>query len=196
MRAARVRPKFAAPDDRGPGDFEGDARAASPPAGVDRRDQRETDPEWFAKEVATGPGWQRERIKNFNGLFTTDPEKRPQVDLVADQWSTLEGAAGILGDVHTPKDIEHLPEHVEKIKIRDNLRQERIRKRVEEEVKSPELAKKLQAWYPSWCKRPAFHDEYLSTFNRDNVTLLDTNGKGLDRITEDSIVIGMYNLPR
>ena len=40
------------------------------------------------------------------------------------------------------------------------------------------------------CKRPTFSDEYLPTFNRPNVTLVDTNGKGVDRITEKGIVYG------
>jgi hypothetical protein len=59
-------------------------------------------------------------------------------------------------------------------------------------VKDPELAKKLQAWYPTWCKRPAFSaaDEYLDTFNRANVTLVDTDRKGLSGMTATSIVAG------
>jgi cation diffusion facilitator CzcD-associated flavoprotein CzcO len=45
----------------------------------------------------------------------------------------------------------------------------------------------LKAWYGSWCKRPSFYDEYLKTFNKPNVTLVDTDGKGLDRYTENGI---------
>jgi cation diffusion facilitator CzcD-associated flavoprotein CzcO len=40
----------------------------------------------------------------------------------------------------------------------------------------------LKAWYRQLCKRPCFHDEYLQTFNRPNVHLVDTNGKGVERI--------------
>lgn len=34
------------------------------------------------------------------------------------------------------------------------------------------------------CKRPCFDDEYLPTFNRANVHLVDTKGKGITKITE------------
>ncbi|MFC7659909.1 hypothetical protein ACFQV8_30955 [Pseudonocardia benzenivorans] len=36
---------------------------------------------------------------------------------------------------------------------------------------------------------PCFHDEYLQAFNRPNVTLVDTHGKGPDRVTENGIVV-------
>ncbi len=34
------------------------------------------------------------------------------------------------------------------------------------------------------CKRPCFHNDYLPTFNRPNVHLVDTQGKGITEITE------------
>jgi cation diffusion facilitator CzcD-associated flavoprotein CzcO len=43
--------------------------------------------------------------------------------------------------------------------------------------------------YGYFCKRPCFHDEYLQTFNRDNVTLVDTQGRGVERITESGVVV-------
>ena len=33
------------------------------------------------------------------------------------------------------------------------------------------------------CKRPCFHNEYLPTFNRSNVHLVDTKGEGINQIT-------------
>ncbi len=39
------------------------------------------------------------------------------------------------------------------------------------------------------CKRPVFNDEYLPTFNRPNVTLIDVSDtKGVERITEKGII--------
>jgi cyclohexanone monooxygenase len=38
------------------------------------------------------------------------------------------------------------------------------------------------------CKRPCFHNQYLTSFNRPNVTLVDTAGQGIDRITEKGIM--------
>lgn len=163
------------------------------PAAVDHRVHWKTDPEWFRKEVATGPGWQRERLRNFHLHFTT--EKQPEVDLVNDNWTSAVGMCAIAGNKAGPKTPDDLPAYMQKLHTLDLPRQERVRKRVEQEVKDPAVAKKLQAWYPTWCKRPAFHDTYLETFNRDNVTLVDTDGKDPDRITADSIVVGGESYP-
>ena len=61
---------------------------------------------------------------------------------------------------------------------------ERIRRRVDEIVKDKKTADALKPWYDMGCKRPCFHDEYLPTFNRPNVTLVDTDGKGIKEINE------------
>ena len=65
---------------------------------------------------------------------------------------------------------------------------EQIRSRVDEMVADPETADALKPWYRQFCKRPCFHDDYLATFNRPNVTLVDTKGQGVDRITEKGIM--------
>lgn len=70
----------------------------------------------------------------------------------------------------------------------DNMTMERIRRRVDSIVHDPEKAKSLKAWYRRFCKRPCFHDVYLDIFNRNNVTLVDTDGRGVERITENGIV--------
>ena len=49
-------------------------------------------------------------------------------------------------------------------------------------VEERKTAEKLKPWYRQLCKRPCFHDEYLQTFNRPNVHLVDTDGKGVERI--------------
>jgi cyclohexanone monooxygenase len=64
---------------------------------------------------------------------------------------------------------------------------ENIRKRAETVVHDPVTAESLKPWYDWLCKRPCFHDEYLEVFNQDNVTLVDTEGRGMERITEDSV---------
>jgi cyclohexanone monooxygenase len=40
------------------------------------------------------------------------------------------------------------------------------------------------------ARSPCFHNEYLETFNRENVTLVDTDGKGVERITRRGVMIG------
>ena len=83
----------------------------------------------------------------------------------------------VAGNTAGPSSMEELPAYMQKLHALDLPRQEHIRRRVKETVKDPVVAQKLQAWYPTWFKRLAFDDEYLSTINCDDVTLLDTNGK-------------------
>jgi cyclohexanone monooxygenase len=63
-----------------------------------------------------------------------------------------------------------------------------VRARVDSIVKDPVTAAALKPWYRQFCKRPCFHDEYLQTYNRPNVTLVDTNGLGVERLTEHGVV--------
>ncbi|MDP1793286.1 MAG: monooxygenase, partial [Acidimicrobiales bacterium] len=63
-----------------------------------------------------------------------------------------------------------------------------IRARVDAIVEDPETAHNLKAWYRQLCKRPCFHDEYLDSYNRPNVQLVHTDGKGVERITEHGVV--------
>ena len=55
------------------------------PSSVDVRDNRPTDPEWFA-EIAT-PGWQRRWLENFTA--TQSGMAMPEQDLVMDGWTDL-----------------------------------------------------------------------------------------------------------
>jgi cation diffusion facilitator CzcD-associated flavoprotein CzcO len=55
-------------------------------------------------------------------------------------------------------------------------------------VKDKKTAEALKPWYRQFCKRPTFNDEYLPAFNRPNVKLVDTMGRGVDRITEKGLV--------
>ena len=66
---------------------------------------------------------------------------------------------------------------------------EEVRARVDAIVSDPATAEALKPWYGYFCKRPCFHDEYLQSFNRDNVTLVDTGGLGVQRITEAGVVV-------
>lgn len=50
------------------------------------------------------------------------------------------------------------------------------------------LEEALKPWYKAFCKRPCFHDEYLDSFNRPNVHLVDTKGRGVDRITGNAVI--------
>ncbi|KAL4898664.1 FAD/NAD(P)-binding domain-containing protein [Aspergillus ambiguus] len=158
------------------------------PASVDVRDQRETDEQWFHREVARSKGWQRERMRNFHQHFTLG--ETPAVNLVDDGWTRAPALVALTGYTGGPKLPEEIPPYRAKLIEIDSYRQNRIHSRVDHEVNDPLTAEKLKPWYPVWCKRPLFHDDYLKTFNEDNVTLVDTDGKGIDRMTADSLVVG------
>ncbi|KAJ3533882.1 hypothetical protein NM208_g7783 [Fusarium decemcellulare] len=159
------------------------------PSAVDRRDNRPTDPKW-AEEIRSKPGWQYERIENFQA-FVTNAAKKPHVDLVDDGWTKMlsHSALGGCPDLEC-RTLEDIQKHVEELHVIDLPRQESIRRRVDEIVTNPNTAEKLKPWYPGWCKRACFHDEYLQSFNKPNVELVDTNGFGVNEITEDGVVVG------
>jgi cyclohexanone monooxygenase len=66
---------------------------------------------------------------------------------------------------------------------------EQVRARIDAVVQDRATAEALKPWYNQFCKRPCFHDDYLQTFNRPNVRLVDTKGKGVERINETGVVV-------
>jgi cyclohexanone monooxygenase len=149
------------------------------PSSIDVRDNRPTDPEWAA---SLEPGWQRRRMENFNNLVSGvfEPE-----DLVNDGWTDIIGKLLIMMRRGA---IEAGTDPGDAVELADFEKMESIRSRVETMVNDPNTAEALKPYYRQFCKRPCFHDEYLDTFNRPNVTLVDTHGKGVERITEQGIV--------
>jgi cation diffusion facilitator CzcD-associated flavoprotein CzcO len=74
--------------------------------------------------------------------------------------------------------------------LADFAQMEDIRARVDALVTDRATAEALKPWYGYFCKRPCFHDGYLQTFNRPNVTLVDTRGRGVERVTGAGVVVG------
>src|SRR5204862_2960697 len=74
--------------------------------------------------------------------------------------------------------------------LADFEKMESIRARVDAVVDNKRTAEALKPYYRQFCKRPCFHDEYLPTYNRPNVTLIDTDGKGVTRVTETGVLVG------
>ena len=86
-------------------------------------------------------------------------------------------------------------EDAAELKALDFQLMDKVRQRISDTVEDPVTAEALKPWYHQLCKRPCFHDEYLPTFNRPNVTLVDTGGKGIDRITANGVVVGGTEYP-
>ena len=150
------------------------------PSSVDVRGNSPTDSAWAA---SLEPGWHKHRMENFNSLISGVPQDK---DLVDDGWTDLigkmvrrfrEGADGkeqSIGEIMEMANFEKMNE---------------IRDRVDEHVSDPDVAEALKPYYQMFCKRPTFNDDYLPTFNRPNVQLVDTDGKGVERITEQGLVV-------
>ncbi|KAF1934769.1 cyclohexanone 1,2-monooxygenase [Clathrospora elynae] len=153
------------------------------------RRQQATDDSAWAHDVATGPGWQRARRLNFDTFFDGQKHPADHPDLVADGWTQLaRGFAGFIGGprVVTPKTVD---EHVRALYEVDVPLAEQARAHVRDSVVAdPATAERLQPWYPMWCKRPTFQDGYLPAFNQPNVTLVDTDGRGVERCTPRGLV--------
>jgi cyclohexanone monooxygenase len=155
------------------------------PSSVAPRDNRPTDPYW-ARTLK--PGWQAERMKNFTHLLYGGTVSE---DLVHDGWSE------VLRDVVLDPSFRDLAPS-ERVKVReavDIVRMDKIRDRVDSVVRNEAVAESLKPYYAYNCKRPAFHDEYLDTFNRPNVTLVDTQGHGIERMYENGVVANGKEFP-
>lgn len=152
------------------------------PSSIDVRANRPTDPDWAA---SLADGWQQRRMENFNNLVTGRPEAE---DLVDDGWTDIIG--NLLVRIRDAGDNADLsPEGLAAtMELADFQKMNQIRARVDDVVADDATAAALKPWYRQFCKRPCFHDEYLQAFNRDNVTLVDTDGRGVDRITPTGIV--------
>ncbi len=152
------------------------------PSSVDERGNKPTDPEWVR---TLKPGWQDYRNNNFCSILAGIPVEE---DLVGDKWTSLFKK---LSELLTGKEDSDLSDEGMAImsEIADYQKMNEIRDRVSLTVTDPETAEALKPWYGQWCKRPTFNDEYLPTFNRPNVKLVDTRGKGVERVTENAVVV-------
>ncbi len=153
------------------------------PSSIDVRGNRPTDPDWAE---SLEPGWQRRRMENFNTLVSGGYAAE---DLVADGWTDI--IRKLLFAVQEQgADADLTPDGLARtMEMADFRKMEQIRSRVDELVEDPETAAALKPWYRQFCKRPCFHDDYLTTFNRPNVQLVDTDGRGVQQITERGVVV-------
>lgn len=126
------------------------------PSSIDIKDDWPTDQEWARK---LRPGWQAKR----RALARKEPE------LTEEQQAELAAMS-----------------REEKVRRQENANinyMMRIHKRIEEIVKDKATAEALKPWYMFMCKRPCFDNDYLPTYNRPTVHLVDTHGKGITEIT-------------
>ncbi|CAI8185783.1 MAG: Neopentalenolactone D synthase [Alphaproteobacteria bacterium] len=180
------------------------------PSSVEVRNNGDTDAAWLKGQ---DEGWHDERRRNFETLLAGKPVKR---DLVSDGWtdafkllvgglrdkapSRARLALWALCGLASPKLYKNgLKKYLtdkamqfmnlaEEMEIADFHKMQGIRDRVDNVVDDAATAEALKPYYRLFCKRPCFHDDYLGTFNRPNVHLVDTQGRGVARITENAVM--------
>ena len=131
------------------------------PSSIDLRNDRPTDPDW---EARLQPGWQAaRRAKHLKGR-DLPPEKKAELAALSREEKIQR---------QENDNIDHMM---------------RIHRRIDEIVEDPATAQALKPWYMFMCKRPCFDDEYLPAYNRDNVHLVDTKGKGITEINARGVV--------
>jgi cation diffusion facilitator CzcD-associated flavoprotein CzcO len=159
------------------------------PSSVDVRGNTPTDPEWFA--TIAEPGWQKRWLENFTANTMGGFGASGDEDLVRDGWTDISRRVKAkLVELTSSGEAFGADTLLDAFEDADFEKMEEIRARVDSLVEDPSTAAGLKAWYGQLCKRPCFHDEYLDAFNRPGVALVDTDGKGVERITERGVVVG------
>ncbi|MGH9169445.1 MAG: NAD(P)-binding domain-containing protein [Acidimicrobiales bacterium] len=156
------------------------------PSSIDVRNNRRIEADWFATLEA---GWQQKWLLNF---ATLQAGGFAEEDLVMDGWTDIsqrirDRIVAELGENFGPETMRRAYEDSDDEKMTE------IRARVDEVVKDHRTAEALKPWYRQLCKRPCFHDEYLQAYNEPTVELVDTDGKGVERIDETGVwVAGVH----
>jgi cation diffusion facilitator CzcD-associated flavoprotein CzcO len=133
-------------------------------------------------------GWQRKWQEAFTRMQSGLPvDEDPIKDGWTDVWQALYRSptyAGLTG--------AELAAERDRV---DYMKMQAIRDRIDSIVRDRATADGLKPYYNYMCKRGGWHDEYLQTFNRPNVTLVDTAGRGVERVTERGLVANDEEYP-
>ncbi len=150
------------------------------PSSIDVRDQRETS----ATEIEqwqNEPGWAKARRARFAKISAGRTALQGNDDYLSGKVADFKERKSYV------KPLSH--EEMLQKQLDSNFRiMEQLRARVDAIVEDPVTAEALKPYYPYGCKRPAFHDEYLPSFNLPHVHLVDTAPRGVSRINADGIV--------
>ena len=146
------------------------------PSTVDERNNKPTDAGWAA---SLEPGWQKRRKENFTQIVFGMPHDE---DLVNDRWTDVWGRLWTSGVYQGAENPDQLYQMADYVKMNE------IRARIDTIVTDSSTAEALKPWYNLFCKRPTYSDEFLQVFNQPNVHLINTDGRGVDRVTEKGVV--------
>ncbi|WP_020102545.1 NAD(P)/FAD-dependent oxidoreductase [Mycobacterium sp. 360MFTsu5.1] len=156
------------------------------PSSVDFRGNQPTDPAWAQ---SLQPGWQTERKRNFHRWSPFEGVVFDAPDQVCDFWTEL--GRNLTARIAASPDPTALGvEQIMAMREEEDYKiMERLRRRIADVVDDPGTAEALKPYYRFMCKRPTSSDEYLPSFNRANVTLVDVSAsQGVERLTPAGIV--------
>ncbi len=152
------------------------------PSSIDVRNNHAIDPQWFE---TLEPDWQQQWLTNFATLQTGGFTEE---DLVHDGWTDISKRIRDRVVADLGAGAEFTPETMLKAyEASDDDKMTEIRARVDTVVDDSATADALKPWYRQLCKRPCFHDEYLQAYNEPGTHLIDTDGKGVERIDESGV---------
>ncbi len=149
------------------------------PSSIDVRNNHDIDPDWY---TTLEPGWQAQWLMNFTTLQTGGFADE---DLVKDGWTDI--SKRIRDKVMASGDEFTRETFIKAYQDSDDEKMTEIRARVDALVTDAETAEALKPWYRQLCKRPCFHDDYLDAYNEPGTHLIDTNGKGVERLDDTGV---------
>ena len=151
------------------------------PSSIDIRNNHAIDPEWFS---TLEPGWQDKWLMNFATLQTGGFADE---DLVMDGWTDISKRIRDRVVTLMTQGVPGPEAMLRAYEDSDDEKMTEIRERVDAVVNDPATAEGLKPWFRQLCKRPCFHDEYLQAYNEPGTHLIDTDGKGVERIDETGV---------
>ncbi|MCB2083510.1 MAG: NAD(P)/FAD-dependent oxidoreductase [Sphingomonadaceae bacterium] len=157
------------------------------PSAVAARNNHATDVDWFKGQPA---GWQAERADNFAETLNFS---MPATDLLSDCWTDFFNRfkaeferRKAAGEELDPHDI---------MQAVDYDKMDDVRAYIEQVIEDKETAEAAKPWYNFLCKRPLYSDDFLESFNKPNVHLVNTDGRGVERVTADGLVANGQEFP-
>ena len=152
------------------------------PSSIDVRADRPTDPEW--ESASLQPGWQnradgqfqRPRLRQFRSRRTSSTTAGRTSSATCSIKDPTSGSRGR----HLGRRASRQTMELADFEKMEEIRATRGRRSSQDPKTWP---RSLKPWYRQFCKRPCFPRRLpTQAFNRPNVTLVDTDGKGIDRV--------------
>ncbi len=152
------------------------------PSTIDVRDQRATSSEEI-EEWRNEPGWAKARRERYRQLVGRRALQANDAFLAGKAEQPVRRNRGSSSGPRPTREQRIQRDLETSFRI-----MEQIRDRIDAIVEDPATAAALKPYYPYGCKRPTFHDEFLPTFNKPHVTLVDTAPLGVQKINEQGVL--------